>query len=358
MSMLPWANWIYHNDYRKQEVETLQQEATSVATFYNSEIDNFKQYYSSYKDLVLLNSALAIISQSISMDDEQYDNLTSTLNSLENITPEIDSNVEQIIDAVVLWPKFIKCVYNMGSLLKSKVFSTDSSEVAEEGLSDLAESSEEVGIEVASTEQATALTAETIGEDVGESAAEAVLEGAALSTWEAFGIGVVVAVGIDAVFGIINGEKEKEELDNDIDKLKSALSKLMFAQNTLSQKVMKVESGIVTEENRYNGIIASLNKTTGDQQEFTLDIEASVENADQFISKGGNAISHFSTYVNFKYYWYQALQNNADLTKNEFFDLFNAFSSQPLSDDELDQYWQTLSQYSSSMQASEKQAAA
>ncbi len=355
MSILPWDDWFYDNDYRKEEVDELKIEVTSTASFYNAEIDNFKSYYTNYRNLVLLNSSLAIMAKTIPMSDEQYSNLTTTLEGLPEVTEVVSSSVESTIDAFVLWPKFIKCVYNIGSLVKNKIFDSSSSEssdvdtLSEDTFETLAESSEDVGIETLASESATELTSESIGEAVGESAAEAAIEGAALSTWEAFGIGVVLAIGFDAIFGLLNGAKEKEELDEDIDKLQSAMSKLLFAQNTLVKKISEMEANIIVEEQRYNGIITALAKTVDSDSSFTLDTDCTVENADTFISEGGSAITYFSDYVNFKYDWFKVLENNANITKQAFFDAFNEFNYKQLSDDQLNAYWDILSQYSSSM---------
>ncbi len=74
------------------------------------------------------------------------------------------------------------------------------------------------------------------------------------------GVGIIAAVGLDAIFGAINGAKEAHELDDQIAKLNSAVEKLRNADANLTTKLLKLQGVAVNEEKRFRGIVNDLQK--------------------------------------------------------------------------------------------------
>jgi hypothetical protein len=90
-----------------------------------------------------------------------------------------------------------------------------------------------------------------------ESAVEGVEIGAEAALAET-GVGIIAAVGLDVIFGAINGAKEAKELDKSIRKLHDALQKL--DKNDVDQALNKIKAKIVEEESRFRSLVVELQK--------------------------------------------------------------------------------------------------
>ena len=86
--------------------------------------------------------------------------------------------------------------------------------MTEDVVEDLAEESLDSGFVDASNAASVASL-----EDTGEEVTEAVVEDATSAALASTGIGIFLAVGLDAIFGAINGAKEVEQLNKIISQL-------------------------------------------------------------------------------------------------------------------------------------------
>jgi hypothetical protein len=379
MSIFPWDDWIYHDDYRRAEVLSLKSQVTNAANLISAEMQQLQGMLPTYQSLTQMNSAFAVAASVITMSDGQVVNLTRLLAELPDEPAPPGSTAEDIIDAFLLWPRFIKAVYRFGYLRSVNAFGSEAprpagsaggagepAAEADAGAADegsiaeitdgLGEASESAGVSAdaagTAADVSTSITADTIGESVGEAAAEAVIEAASLSTLAAVGIGIVIAVGVDFVFGLIDGAREEAELDAAIAKLQQAAAKLMFAQNDIGMRNSELVAGIVNEENRYRALVTALDHAVGAQNaDPVAGLDATVENAQSFLSDGTTALSRFSGYVDFRYCWTNAHANDPAITREQFFSTYAALAPGGATEAVMNAYWAVLQGYSTSMAA-------
>ena len=82
-SILPWDNWIYHVDSKKQEVNTLHAQAVVLQDSINAQAQHYNTLLDQVKQLLSGNSALVIIIKGLRFDDVQLKNFDATFSHLK-----------------------------------------------------------------------------------------------------------------------------------------------------------------------------------------------------------------------------------------------------------------------------------
>lgn len=365
MSLLPWDDWIYHLSYKRDEVNQLHTSAVGLQNQIDSQIDVFNGQLKQYQTLVAGNSALVIVTNILTYNDLEYKDYTVQVDAVENppvgfVPVSAASMITELAGGVMV----LKAIFNLGKLVKNGVLG--SSEALPEAASEdatqaLIESSAEAGVE-ASAEASTEITAETVGEGVAEGVAEGVIEGATLGTLGSLGIGIFAAVGIDVIFGVINGAKENEQLEDAISRLQAAVNKCQIYYNTILSKGATLAGYVVEEERRFLGLVDALAKVSSpagsginNQPTFKYRFDPTAANVSLFIGAMRSALAQYGAFAQMRNSWVVAEAKNPNLTKDAFLQAESVISS--LDAATLDQYFTILSAYSDSMAAKEGVAA-
>lgn len=353
MSLLPWDDWIYHLDYKRDEVNSLHTEAVSLQNQIQTQIDLFNGDLDTYKSIYAGNAALVVAANVIVMNDLEYKDFTTQIAAIEPppagfVPVSIASLVDELAGGVMA----LKAIWNLGKVAKNFATGTEegAEEISETVAEEMAEAGAEAGVEAAS-ESAAEITTETVGEGVTEAAAETAIESATLAGLGELGIGIFAAVGIDVIFGLINGAKENSELEKQIDSLNSALSKCHTYYNTVMSKQAEIDGGIVTEEKRFSGLIGALAKVGNQQPGFDYSMTPTVANAPKFLGAMRSALSQYGEFVEMRNGWDQAVSRNPKLTKQAFIEMYVNFAPSGMTEDTLNGYWNVLAKYSDSMKA-------
>lgn len=350
MSLLPWDNWIYHLSDKRAEVNSLHTRAVNLQDQIQSQVLIFNGHLKDYKSLIAANSALVIIANAIQMDDLKWKDFQVQLRAIPN-PPQgsIPLQVGQTIAEMVGGALILRGIYQVGKIAKDFIRSGERAEQAANVGQDAAIELQEVGVEAginAGAENGAELGAEEVGDAVGEEAAEAAIEGASLDALASTGIAIFAAVGIDVVFGAIDGAKERDQLNGAIDRLKSALNKCQIYYNTITSKMARIDGGIVNEEKRFQGIIGDLAAIAQHQPNFKYDYPPTVANAAQFLAAQHAALAQYGTYMRFRQSWDLAVSRNPNVTKAEFINNFLMFAPPDVTETTLNSYWNVLAKYS------------
>lgn len=195
-----------------------------------------------------------------------------------------------------------------------------------------------------------AIAGEAVGEEVAEAAAEAAVEGASFSSLASTGIGIFAAVGIDMIFGAIDGAREKKELDKQISALQTAVNKSQYYFNTICSKVTEIDAGVIKEEKRFLSLMKALAKISGQEPTFDYSYTPVAAEAEHFKTAQAQALHQYGLFHDMKEAWLRRLDRHPSQTKEEFLDWFIDDVSPEITEATLNSYWDILKKYSDTMQ--------
>jgi hypothetical protein len=242
----------------------------------------------------------------------------------------------------------LRGVVQLGRLAKNFFKGADVPEVAgEASVEDLAQAGAEAGVE-STVEVGSEITGETVGEGVTEAAAEAVVEGASFAGLASTGIAIFAAVGVDAILGAIDGAKEKEELNKQIDKLQIAVTKCNKYLSTLKKKGA-LDSRIVTEEDRFTRLMQGLESVSKTPPKLKFDVEPSLGNASRFLTLMHRALSQYGDFINIRTSWARYSKRHPKARENEFIDAYMNFAGTQNTEQDIRKYFSVLADASDGM---------
>lgn len=345
-SLLPWDDWFYKLSYRRDEVNRLHKEVIQLQNTIQHDIDAFNKKLTDYQTLIASNSALLIVKNIIEMDDLEYKDYCVDVDAIElpaqgYMILDLCGTIAELAGAVLI----VKSICNIGKYAYS-FFSESAAEVLEAG-----ESCLEAGIDVAA--DTAAIGAEEVGLEVGAEVAEEAIEGASCSSLASTGIGILIAVGLDMIFGAINGAKEKKELDKQISDLTTALNKSQVFVNTVSTKDTELDAYIVKEEKRFRGLIEDLSKISGQEATFDYQYPTTIAEIEQYKTAQSKAIRQYGVFQTLKQNWVSAVGRNPSIKKDVFLAMLINFVPAEVSLEMLSKYWDILKKYSDTMQDAE-----
>ncbi|MGE0321900.1 MAG: hypothetical protein AB7K71_07920 [Polyangiaceae bacterium] len=350
MGLLPWDDWFYHLGARRDEVNNLHTEAVSLQDQIQAEVDVFNTHLGGYKSLVAGNGALVIVTNIITMSDAKYSDFQTQVDAIEPpVRGAVPLSVAEVIDEAVGGLVALRGLVKLGKFAK-EFFSGGGEAAGETAGESIGEAATEAGVD-ATAEITGEITGETVGEAVAEGVAETVIEGASLGALGETGIGIFAAVGIDAIFGAINGAKEKEQLDKQIDALNTAVGKSRTFWNTLMSKQAIIDNGVVTEEKRLAGIINQLAHTTDNAPSFNYAFTPTVANMNQYINAQTAALNQYGLLVRIRNGWESAVTRNPAVTKDTFLNSVLLTAPPNVTLKQLQAYWAVLAQYSDTLKA-------
>ncbi|WP_232667846.1 hypothetical protein [Pseudonocardia sp. TRM90224] len=357
MSLLPWGDWIYDNGHRRDEVRSLHKEAVALAATVKTEIDQFNTGLTPAKNLIAGNAVLLVIANTVVMNDLEYDKFRTQVKALPPPAPgSVPAEIGSMLSELAAGTLILKAVLQVGRL-GSRLLTGGAQaggefggDIGGEAVSSLGEAASEVGLE-SGAETAAEITGETVGEAVTEAAAEAVIEGASLAGLAETGIGIFAAVGIDVVFGLLDGAKEKAELDRAISKLHSALKKAQFFYNTVLTRHGRLDLVVGTEENRFTGLVTGLAKVTGKPAPVPTDLPLAVGAAGRYSTAMAAAADAYGDFLALRDGWVDYVGRHPAARKDDFVSAYIGFARPGVARETISAEWDVLAAYSEGMRA-------
>jgi hypothetical protein len=184
-----------------------------------------------------------------------------------------------------------------------------------------------------------------------EAGVEAGVGGALAET----GVGIIAAVGLDAIFGAINGAKETHELDDQIAKLNSAVEKLRTADANLTTKLSQLQGVAVNEEKRFHGIVSDLQKVipyknAGGWLQLAIDLAA----LPQFLAAQMEVLRYYGLLSQLRIVYLGAKERSPEADKDAIISAVLLRAKAEVTYDQLAELWDILARYSTGMQGLSK----
>ena len=259
--MLPWDNWVFGLSEKREEVNKLHQQCVDKTAQVQSEVLKLNDpLWNNYKRLLANNAVLVFINQTTKFTDQQLKDYATEIEAIPD-TGKRDSALTALglVCNVVELGLAVKFMFNLGSMAKNAFMAAgDVAEVAGEGSVELiAEEAVDVGIDAAADAVALGV-GEAGGESAAEGVAEAAIESATVGTLASTGIGIFIAVGLDFVFGLINGVKESKELEAIILKINLKLKDVQFYLDKIGSKTAEIQSKSFEQVTLFQRIVSNM----------------------------------------------------------------------------------------------------
>jgi hypothetical protein len=181
---------------------------------------------------------------------------------------------------------------------------------------DIGEDTLEVGL----VDEAEAGTTESL-EDVGEEVAEGAIESATMSSLAATGIGIFIAVGIDVVFGAINGAKEKEQLQDLIDQMQAKLDLVNKYLDQIQVKSTSMATDCIAQMDIFKAIckrMLEIFPANHQPPAWNWNIPSTMDNLDKLLAAQSTALDNFVLLTQLRSTYAKAVANNRNHTKVNF----------------------------------------
>ena len=315
MGLLPIDEWVYHLDFKRDEVNRKHQEVVNTENTVQSRVLLFNTQLNQYKLLLANNAILLYIDKTVRMTDLQLKDFTVAIDALEPpvkgdvVLNSLISITERIGKKLV-----IKFLVNLKDVIKEK-FWTDSESA--EGLDDsvvedLADESFDSGLVDSESES----SIESL-EDVGEEVTEAVVEDATTAALASTGVGILLAVGIDVIFGLINGAKEVEELDKILSDLDSKMTIVNGYLTTVNKKSDDMTTGAVSQIKTFKDVCKGMLTILPPDHQPTFDFgfPDTIASLDKCLAAQQAAIYQFGLLIQLRNAYVTALNNGRNPTK-------------------------------------------
>jgi len=315
MGLLQIDEWVYHLDFKRDEVNRKHQEVVHTENTVQSRVLLFNAQLNQYKLLLVNNAILLYIDKTVRMTDLQLKDFTVSIDALEppvkgDVVLNSLTGITELIGLILV----VKFIFNLKDVIKEK-FWTDSE--AAEGLDedvveDLADESFDSGYVDSESESST----ESL-EEVGEEVTEAVVEDATSAALASTGIGILLAVGIDVIFGLINGAKEVEQLDKIISDLDFKMTIVNGYLATVNKKSDEITTGAVNQIKTFKDVCKGMLQIlpSGHQPTFDFGFPDTIASLDKCLAAQQAAILQFVLLVQLRSDYVTALDNGRNPTK-------------------------------------------
>jgi len=200
--------------------------------------------------------------------------------------------------------------------------------------------------------EASIAAAEDVGQAASNAAARAIFGSMSAKSLALTGLGIFVAVGIDAIFGAIEGAKEAEVLDDLIAKLGVALDKVKDFMREVQSHMKEIRKRTEEQEQIFLDLMEEL--TTIKTASFQFKYAVGFDNLAKFVAVQKQAISEYSLLVHLRNTYHDALQRNAKVTKDEV--IANVLLTAPadVTKELVEEYWNILAKHSDAMKQAKR----
>ncbi len=374
MGVLPWENWIYHVSEKRDKVNELHTSAVSLKDQISVSVEVFNKLFNDYKALVATNCALVLTLNDITNDDLQEREFRVNVNEIEN--PPIGFLPVTIAQAITEFAGGIlalKALSNIGSLAKKGIVRTSSKlfraivpragKAIEQVAMRIGISGGSEALAVGSAEALAVGSAEALAVGSAEALAVGSAEALAVGGSEAaggifaaesfgaiagLGVGVFAVVGLDAIFGAINGNKESSELQQQIDNLDDAIKKCNAYLKEINNRQKELEGQLPDEINRFQDLIQEVSMVTHIPPNFKFQYESNKENLHSLMGSLQPALMQYGFVTRMKRSWMDVIERKPEMPMDSFIESYAMIDQ--FDEPTLFHLYQILAQSSKSMQ--------
>jgi hypothetical protein len=147
-------------------------------------------------------------------------------------------------------------------------------------------------------------------------------------------------VGIDAVFGAINGANERDKLNGLIDELQTCLTKAQVFNDAVASKTTDAKNGIVAQEQLFIKLINALSKLK--TPTFPYEFGTGFDNMAKFLAAQHTALGEYGIFVDLRNYYCDAKTRNPLATKEEIIDHYMLTAPVGVTKAIVESYWTVL----------------
>ncbi|KAM3064913.1 hypothetical protein ACMFMG_011260 [Clarireedia jacksonii] len=321
MGALPWDDWFYNLPWLRDQVNSRHDLLVRTQDDVQNDVIAFNKKLGNFKLLLVNNALLLYLSTTTQMDDLKLKDFQTQIDQLPDpVKGDTILNAAEAASEAIGGILVLKFIVNLGQLAKQAILSGTGEAAAEEAekvVEALAEDALDAGItnvaEAASTE-----SLEDVAEAGAEEVTEAVVESSTSAALASTGIGIFVAVGLDAIFGAINGAKERDELQailNQIDDKMKIVNKYLA---TVNDKTTEMNNSTVDGISTFKKVATEMEALlpTGHKPTFQVDFPATVDSLDKCLAAQQLAIEQFSLLIQLRNTYVKALKRNPNITKD------------------------------------------
>lgn len=386
MAGIPWDRWMYHLDYKAGEVNRLHQSAVSDMNYILDNHAKANTRTDQLQKLTSQNQLLSIVVTYASLPDLNLTDAKTKVDALPSaplgfLPADIGSMITEFIGGSILmkavWrfgvgmTKFIPVEVRRGfsrvmpnftkmaAPLTTAAKRAGTTETSDPGIRESTgggELEEVPGppppVEAPIGTQTNELTGEKVGPNVAEEVTAGQFFRASLREFVGMGIGLAVAIGIDVACAAISGKTESDQLDAEIEKLRTASKKIGAAKKSFDDRIAAAEEQIYQQQKIMIAFIDELSKHFNTSPEGIRPVpnkDHIDDNMAYFLSYAKATSQHFAFFYTLRTLWLNAHTVNPEMTKQQFVTNVKMFSP-GVSETRINQVFDWCAKHSVSMQ--------
>ena len=315
MGLLPFDDWIYNLPFMRDEVNREHQSVVDTQNTVQSRVLLFNAQLDQFKLLLTNNAVLIYIDKAVRLQDLQLKDFTTQIDLLP---PPVNGDV--ILNALSAATELIggvlvlKFVVNLGKIAKDALLPT--TEGAENVGKDVLENMSEDAADVGVVDETEAVTTESL-ENTTEAVTDEVIEGATTEALANTGVGILLAVGVDAIFGAINGAKEAEQLTKILDDLNSKMQIVNGYLNTVNTRSADLTNKAVEQITLFKSVASGMKDLLppGHAPTFDFSFPPTIDSLAKCLAAQQAALTQFSLLSQLRTTYVNALDNHRNPTK-------------------------------------------
>ena len=366
MAGIPWDDWFYNLPYKRNEINSLHTKAVNTENKVQTDIIYLNEQLATFRQLVAGNQTLLYMKTFIVVDDLELAKFQTEIDALPpppaGIVP---LEFGQLIAETIGGGLVLKVLFHAGKEAIKRFFARGTQVTGETTTETLAGTMSEPLLEAGLTEgsivalegaaegggeaiaAASTGAVEAVGTQVTKQAAKTIIGNMTARSLAATGIGIFAAVGIDAIFGAIDGAQENHEIDEEIKKMSDALDKVDGFEEQVQSTTRDVKNQMVTQESTFINVVDDLAHIK--TPTFSYKYTTGFDNLSKFVAAQNAAIAEYSLLIQLRNTYAQAVKRNPKVTKDAIINnvLFTAPAS--VTEKVLNDYWTVLAKYSDAM---------
>ncbi|MEM7111716.1 MAG: hypothetical protein AAF614_04740 [Chloroflexota bacterium] len=365
MGAIPWEDWMYHLPAKRDKVNSLHTQAVTLANQTQSDILTLNKHLKTYRGMVASNMTLLVIAKQTIMSDLELADYSVKIDALETMPAGIiPLEVMEFISEFAAGSLTMRIIWNSGKAVYRRFFKRATQQTVQVQLesmsNNLAEPLIDTGMRAASetalqgsgegTVSSAVGSTANVGRTVTADAAKTILGDLTMASLVGTGIGIFAAIGIDAVFGAINGATERDKLNDLIDELQGCVDKAQGFNDAVAAKTKTAKAGIVAQEKLFIKLVDGLTKLK--TANFTYNFDTGFDNMPQFYAAQQQAICEYGVFVSLRNYYCKAKKRNKNDTKKDIIEHYMYSAPKDVTKQNIEKYWKVLADNSAAVKNS------
>jgi flagellar hook-basal body complex protein FliE len=354
MGIFPWDDWFYNLPWLRDQVNSRHDLLVQTQDNVQTDVGAFNKLLGNAKLLIANNALLLYISTTIQMDDLQLRDFQTQIDQLPDpVKGDIVLNSLEAGSEAIGGILALKFVVNLGQLAKKVIFGTGETATVqtEKVVVSLGEDALDAGITNV-TEAATTESLENAAEAGAEEITEVVVEDSTSAALATTGLGIFLAVGLDAIFGAINGAEEQSKLEDILKKLDDKMIIVNKFLDTVRGRATDLDTKTINGISTFQAIASEMERLlpVGHKPTFQVDFPATLDSLDTCLDNQQKALVEFKLLVNLRNKYVDALNRNPNVTKDAVVNAVLFDSPTWVTYELLDSIWtEVLAKYSDMM---------